>query len=229
MPPPRRNERLVKAFTLAEVLVTLGIIGVVSAMTLPTLVKNHQRQVYVTQLHKFYNDIANATEMYISDNNAVNLAETPLRNNSVKLKEFYSRYFKVVKDCEGSYIPCFAPEYKKLDGTTVSLAHSKCNVTLALASGAVLCSDSQAEDDTQGETEDDVIHNNYNANSGLVDIEFDINGTQGPNILGRDMFTFQINASGNIYDKAFEENGFNTSNMWGFVGKIIDDGWKMEY
>ena len=44
-------------FTLAEVLVTLGIIGVVSAMTLPTLVKNHQRQVYVTQLQKVYKDL----------------------------------------------------------------------------------------------------------------------------------------------------------------------------
>ena len=44
-------------FTLAEVLVTLGIIGVVSAMTLPTLVKNHQRQVYVTQLQKVVNEL----------------------------------------------------------------------------------------------------------------------------------------------------------------------------
>lgn len=32
-----------KAFTLAEVLVTLGIIGVVSAMTVPTLMQNYQR------------------------------------------------------------------------------------------------------------------------------------------------------------------------------------------
>ena len=36
------------AFTLAEVLVTLGIIGVVSAMTVPTLMQNYQRQSYVT-------------------------------------------------------------------------------------------------------------------------------------------------------------------------------------
>lgn len=38
-------------FTLAEVLVTLGIIGVVSAMTVPTLMQNHQRKTYVAQLH----------------------------------------------------------------------------------------------------------------------------------------------------------------------------------
>lgn len=37
------------AFTLAEVLITLGIIGVVAAMTLPTLIQNHQKQVYATQ------------------------------------------------------------------------------------------------------------------------------------------------------------------------------------
>ena len=45
------------AFTLAEVLVTLGIIGVVSAMTVPTLMQNYQRQSYVTQLHKTYNEM----------------------------------------------------------------------------------------------------------------------------------------------------------------------------
>ena len=40
------------AFTLAEVLITLGIIGVVAAMTLPSLIANHQKQVYVTGLKK---------------------------------------------------------------------------------------------------------------------------------------------------------------------------------
>lgn len=47
-----------KGFTLAEVLVTLGIIGVVSAMTVPTLMQNYQRQSYVTQLHKVIMSLA---------------------------------------------------------------------------------------------------------------------------------------------------------------------------
>ena len=51
-----------KAFTLAEVLVTLGIIGVVSAMTVPTLMQNYQRQSYVTQLHKVYNELGQALQ-----------------------------------------------------------------------------------------------------------------------------------------------------------------------
>ncbi len=51
-------KRIKKGFTLAEVLVTLGIIGVVSALTVPTLMQNHQRKVFVTQLHKVYSEIS---------------------------------------------------------------------------------------------------------------------------------------------------------------------------
>lgn len=40
------------AFTLAEVLITLGIIGVVAAMTLPTLVQKHQEKVTIAKLKK---------------------------------------------------------------------------------------------------------------------------------------------------------------------------------
>lgn len=41
------------AFTLAEVLITLGIIGVVAAMTMPVLIQNQREKVVVTQLKKF--------------------------------------------------------------------------------------------------------------------------------------------------------------------------------
>ena len=66
------------AFTLAEVLVTLGIIGIVSAMTVPTLMQNYQRQSYVTQLHKVYNELNQATLRYQTDRNALNLKEAGL-------------------------------------------------------------------------------------------------------------------------------------------------------
>lgn len=46
-------------FTLAEVLVTLGIIGIVAALTMPTLIENHRKQVLRTQVKKiFFYDIA---------------------------------------------------------------------------------------------------------------------------------------------------------------------------
>ena len=48
------------AFTLAEVLITLGIIGIVVALTLPTLIQNHRNQVVETRLKKFYSTINQA-------------------------------------------------------------------------------------------------------------------------------------------------------------------------
>lgn len=43
-----------KGFTLAEVLITLGIIGIVTAMTLPTLIQRQQNIAHITALKKFY-------------------------------------------------------------------------------------------------------------------------------------------------------------------------------
>lgn len=53
------------AFTLAEVLVTLGIIGVVASLTMPVLIQNQKKQVVETRLQKFYSTI----------NQVINLAE----------------------------------------------------------------------------------------------------------------------------------------------------------
>ncbi len=55
-----------KAFTLAEVLITIGIIGIVAAMTLPALLQNYANHVVETRLQKFYTIF----------NQAIQLAET---------------------------------------------------------------------------------------------------------------------------------------------------------
>lgn len=49
-----------KAFTLAEVLITIGIIGVVAALTLPSLIENHQKKVVATKLKAFNSIMAQA-------------------------------------------------------------------------------------------------------------------------------------------------------------------------
>ena len=51
------------AFTLAEVLITLGIIGVVSALTLPVLVQKYRNNVVETKLKKFYSEINQAIQL----------------------------------------------------------------------------------------------------------------------------------------------------------------------
>mgnify|MGYP002678378615 FL=1 len=61
---------------MAEVLITLGIIGVVAALTLPTLIQNHQKQVYVTQLKKAYSNINNAFNKMAVDEGVVDWNQT---------------------------------------------------------------------------------------------------------------------------------------------------------
>ena len=59
----RRN-----AFTLAETLITLSIIGVVAAITVPTLMTNMNKQTYVTGLKKAYSQLQNAMKMLPLEN-----------------------------------------------------------------------------------------------------------------------------------------------------------------
>ena len=46
------NKKVLQGFTLAEVLITLGIIGTVAAMTIPILIQEYQKKVWTTQLQK---------------------------------------------------------------------------------------------------------------------------------------------------------------------------------
>ena len=49
-----RNYKSRKGFTLAEVLITLGIIGVVAAITIPTLISNYKQKTLDNQFKKSY-------------------------------------------------------------------------------------------------------------------------------------------------------------------------------
>lgn len=59
-----------KAFTLSEILITLGIIGVVSALTIPTLVNNYQKKLFVTKMKYTYSLLSNALALSILENGA---------------------------------------------------------------------------------------------------------------------------------------------------------------
>lgn len=58
-------------FTLAEVLITLGIIAVVAAMTIPLLVSSYQKEALATSLEKFYTTMYQATKRSEVDNGPV--------------------------------------------------------------------------------------------------------------------------------------------------------------
>jgi len=64
---PSTNGRGIKAaFTLAEVLITLGIIGVVAAMTLPALIQNYQKGVALNRLKQSYAQVQTAVDTVAS-------------------------------------------------------------------------------------------------------------------------------------------------------------------
>ena len=55
------------AFTLAEVLITLTVIGVVAAMTIPTLIQNYKKHVYYVQFRKAASQLEQALRLYQID------------------------------------------------------------------------------------------------------------------------------------------------------------------
>ena len=60
-------EKLKKAFTLAEILITLGIIGIVASLTLSTVIKNNNRKIFAVSLKKFYSQNAQMLQQIRSE------------------------------------------------------------------------------------------------------------------------------------------------------------------
>lgn len=58
-------------FTLAEVLITLGIIGVVAAMTIPVMISSYNKHITETRLKKFYSLFNQAIKLSVAENGEV--------------------------------------------------------------------------------------------------------------------------------------------------------------
>ena len=95
-----------KAFTLAEVLITLAIIGVVAILTVPNVISNYQEKVYDTQTKKVENELSNALAMLMADEEVSTLHDSSLfidtfngdtMENSVGM--FFAKYLKTTKKC----------------------------------------------------------------------------------------------------------------------------------
>jgi len=76
------------AFTLAEVLITLAIIGVVAAMTIPTLITTYKKKVVETKLVKFYSMMNEIVRLSEIDNGNRSSWEV-----SLDAADFYNKYF----------------------------------------------------------------------------------------------------------------------------------------
>ncbi len=201
------------AFTLAEVLVTLGIIGVISAMTIPTLVNNYQEQVYVTQLRKVYSDISQAVEKILVESNSVNLRESRLRRDG---NDYLLSFFNTTKTCSSSTITnCFASSYSTRKAASIAAssyvpAYSTCAM---LASGTSVCFGQMSSD-------------------GNIQVAVDLNGQQGPNILGLDLFSMRITNNGKVDGAGTSGNNCVTATGYdngACFNRVVDAGWNIDY
>ena len=180
------------AFTLAEVLITLGIIGVVAALTLPTLIQNHQKQVYVTQLKKAYSTLGNAFNKMAADEGVVDWNQT-----------YCSSSLWVENDLEATNAnlnECFDRIAKQMKVVKYKRYGEPCNGTWCEFGSD---SDDYLRDLNPIMVTADGITYLFNCGGAYYDIVVDVNGTtKGPNKEGRDVFEFtqKTSDSGSYYN-----------------------------
>ena len=218
------------AFTLAEVLITLGIIGVVAALTLPTLIQNHQKQVYVTGLKKAYSNIQNAFSKMMLDEGITDWKQSECYNiglyDCINKEATYNDSNNCLNNLQKQF---------KIVSTTPMDSYLQDFSSLPPLAGFT--------------TSDGVIYQIFGDSSSYGTSDFtrlslfagkiavDVNGLKGPNKLGRDQFVFDVDYDKNkivpsgisiYYRCTTEAVNNNSENAQYCAAKVIIEG-KMNY
>lgn len=224
-----------KGFTLAEILITLSIVGVVAVLTIPATMRNYQKKVYVAQLQKVYSQISEAALAVMNDEHSDDFYETLAgRQNSCDaagnctqgLGYLLNKYLEPErKNCATTgCLPTGINAYKTISGVSAgSVSSEYCAQT---ANGATICGF-------------------FNPNNTCMSIAVDVNGVDKPNIVGRDLFVMDIHKDGAISDYgsgcsvgsqgcAASQCNMGTidgiySRACGCLTSVMEAGWKMEY
>ena len=200
IPKQVRNDKKAKAaFTLAEVLITLGIIGIVAAMTIPTLISKYEKKQTVTKLQKMYSILNQAYLFAKADGgdsillNSINGdynmdSETARKSVTEFMENYFLPYLKVSKNCGVSTDKaCFGYVHNS-PSNGINMATNKYNVILQDGSSISAVYNSSNCDE-----------NGVCMAGGSILLWLDINGTAKPNMAGKDYFLVKISPdSGNI-------------------------------
>ena len=181
------------AFTLAEVLITLVIVGVIAALTIPTLMKNMHNHEYVAALKKTYAALSQATQLIISENGSPK-GDSSWLTDMDSIYDMYKKHLINAKDCgEGACEGDDKYYLTYLNGTKVGtnwFGVTRSHRKLILSDGAFLIFES---------TDKTCSINNYVGNGSkdvCAKIYADVNGAKKPNQHGRDIFGFVLKANG---------------------------------
>ena len=221
------------AFTLAEVLITLGIIGVVAAMTMPSLITNYRVKETVSKLKKVNTTFNNAFLQAKEENGEISdwglsnsTLDTDTDDGSIansnygrdKFLEILSRHLKTISMCKYSDNSCEVYRPTNLQGD-IDNSDSYSN-RLVLADGTII-----------GHLYLNNTACNTNWGSGALSqscgsFKVDLNGSKKPNMYGKDIFQFDITVNGivpsgiatDISGNNFEESCIKSDSRMNGVG-----------
>ena len=208
-----------KAFTIAEVLITLVIIGIVAAITIPTLTNTYQDKMYISALKKEFSTLSNAFNLAKkfdyndyedwvhkdSDNEAIFQNYLHLKNYLFVLRECKNKEgcwsSDITKDAKGNPIS---------NATEIGIGGNV--VTFTLNDGTNVCIDYYSKEN---------IVENFGVERNLFDktlaVWVDVNGDKKPNRLGRDVYSFILTSNGLVpsgadnHSKNCKTTGFDCS------------------
>ena len=199
-----------QGFTLAEVLITLGIIGVIAAMTLPALINQTQGKELETGLKKAYSVIQTAlNQMAYDEGQIINNANYPTHT----FMPIFKKYFKITKDC--GTVGCETP------GTSDTGIHSHSKNYKTYNNKDL---QNALFDDGQAIASDGMLILIENNSLGIF-LSVDVNGIyKKPNRWGHDLFTFQIMDSGKLLPMGAEGTKYNSTDYCSATSSNTSNG-----
>lgn len=229
-------------FTLAEVLITLAIIGIIAAMTIPALTGSTDSVQTVAGVRKAQAVLSEAMQRYMIDNGCLgdmascgafdNGSSSNVTENQAMWDKI-KQYFNVSKDCgTAANQGCFPDvAYKRLNnwGVWTNFNASTPQAKATLADGMIM----SIYDTTQNCTTDYSTANSGPLYNVCGTVYVDINGQKGPNQEGRDMFTWYITNVGVYPVGALDYTSSDICNPaaalvsgtgWGCTTKVLQEG-----
>ena len=170
------DTRYNKGFTLAETLIALVVVGIVAAITVPTLVTRYQKEQTVTQLKKAYSALSQTTARAIADNGPISTWDMGAPGDTDAIKAFLNKYvlpyMSISTELESHHKGWWPVEYVYLNNEPYDLNQKF--VMFVLSDGTIVYTSSSQR--SNGEKR--------------VSFNVDINGAKKPNKVGKDFFFF---------------------------------------
>ena len=175
-----------RAFTLTELLIALGIIGTIAALSIPSLMTSIHNKMLATQLQNNVESVQQAIANQKIIHNTKDLTETKFKDETGFFSLFQSS--KGEKCSANSTTKCWGKSYRVIGGATYSTSTETIPETaIRLKNGATI-----------GYVKDKLNLSEEARKKTLCEIIIDTNGPDEPNIVGRDLFGFFISKNGTI-------------------------------